>query len=71
MKLEHTGSTWSVEDPGGWSFKLETYSDDRTGWDASVRLSARGITTERGAIEHLREPLRRLLAQLDAEFGDI
>lgn len=69
LLLKTTGSVFEVDDPGGWVFKIETNFETGYGWSARAVVRTAGMKEERDAIEHLRTPLRRLLKQLDAEFG--
>ena len=69
IKLRNTASTWVVTSPGGWEFKIETFHEEREGWTARAWSRSTGVTSERGAINHLREPLRALLRELDEEFN--
>jgi len=70
IKLEHTGSQYQVDSPGGWRFKVQTFSNDNErGWESRVTVTALGLKEERAAIEHLRPALRALLRELDQEFG--
>lgn len=70
IKLETTGSRYVVRSSEGYTFDVVTswrVDGDGTarGWTATATVQAHGLASEHGAVNHLVEPLRALLRDLD------
>jgi hypothetical protein len=67
IALKATRHEFEVYDESGYRFRVVAEYDPESGWSASVVLSTFGINEANASIQHLREPLRRLLQLLDEE----
>lgn len=69
LTLKANSLTYCLEDESGYSFTINAVHDPEWGWEASVTMTACGMKTSEGAIEHLGSAAEAFLRQLNETYG--